>query len=724
MDSEKHDANLDVAVVTPKNGDGGESVALLRSTSPPPATASTKPALVLPDPPSMCSFDSSEDFSKLCTLLGLSENPSSKQSFAQFLDKIGCSSLADFTHVDGNAFTLGTSGAELPYVLQRKVLAIADFIKGGGDVHGVASMKEIIISSAEYLAAKKKETKRDSLSEIITLNVGGYKFTTTKATLSRVPNSPLEAMVSGRHDSPGLIGKDGSYFIDRNGALFSHILDYLRVGGNVVSALPVAASDRKALSVEADFYGMDGLVHAILCPKVDLDDFMSDETIKFRQEEDSARKLFMTRQPSNPHKGLVPLFGHSAGGPSLPLVYQPDGCPEAKVVLMDKLRSPANAGVPATVFNLERFQTNFNRKHPNILNRIQHILLHEPIIIAGGSVLEALTGTEGIRTSEWWSGDSDVDLFIYTQSASEATRIAKRVFVSLAAINEKWVIMRSPGVMTIHSWNNRFGRIGEKIQIILRLYDSPTEVLFGFDCDCCCCAFDGREVWATSRCLYALKNGINVLNPLHAWPNKSSYELRLAKYAARGFPVAAPGLDKSRIDDDRIRQSKIGSLKGLARLLKVTFELEAHYSQESYVGFPSVRSLRHAATESMDPCERIVNGAGWYDEFEEDVIVPPVLCEDPCFVNWFDYQGNFPLMTNEIREQAWNQIENAVGIEDLPASVPKRLSEAWDTKKHSREYLNADMDKLDLDAIYYEHAYIPVDNKRGQSPFEEDEKNY
>lgn len=78
----------------------------------------------------------------------------------------------------------------------------------------------------------------------------------------------------------------------------------------------------------------------------------------------------------------------------------------------------------------------------------------------------------------------------------------------------------------------------------------------------------------TPRCLLALRFGANILNPLHAWPNKASYELRLAKYAHRGFAVAIAGLDKQRVDDDRIRKTKLVDFKGMARLLKIWHAVE------------------------------------------------------------------------------------------------------------------------------------------------------
>ena len=61
---------------------------------------------------------------------------------------------------------------------------------------------------------------------IINLNVGGRKVTTHLSTLSIDPNSMLAAMFSGRH--PVSKDQDGCYFIDVDGDIFVHILNYLR----------------------------------------------------------------------------------------------------------------------------------------------------------------------------------------------------------------------------------------------------------------------------------------------------------------------------------------------------------------------------------------------------------------------------------------------------------------------------------------------------------------
>jgi len=35
-----------------------------------------------------------------------------------------------------------------------------------------------------------------------------------------------------------------------------------------------------------------------------------------------------------------------------------------------------------------------------------------------------------------------------------------------------------------------------------------------------------------------------------------------------------------------------------------------------------------------------------------------------------------------------------------------RLADCWDCSKRSREYVNAQVDKLDRDNLYYDHGYF------------------
>ena len=83
------------------------------------------------------------------------------------------------------------------------------------------------------------------------------------------------------------------------------------------------------------------------------------------------------------------------------------------------------------------------------------------------------------------------------------------------------------------------------IQIVLRLYSSPAEVLAGFDVDAPCCVYDGDRVWANPRAIVSMMRQSNTVDMTRRSP---SYEVRLAKYSSRGFEVYIPGLKRDEID--------------------------------------------------------------------------------------------------------------------------------------------------------------------------------
>lgn len=78
-----------------------------------------------------------------------------------------------------------------------------------------------------------------------------------------------------------------------------------------------------------------------------------------------------------------------------------------------------------------------------------------------------------------------------------------------------------------------------------RLYSSPLEILSGFDVDSCAVGYDGSKVWISQRTHLAL---VSQSNPVNLTRRSLTYEMRLAKYAQRGFEVPVPGLDRGRVD--------------------------------------------------------------------------------------------------------------------------------------------------------------------------------
>ena len=99
-------------------------------------------------------------------------------------------------------------------------------------------------------------------SKRIVLNVGGKRFETSVPTLQREPNSVLARMVE--RDAPiKPYNTDNiyTYFIDRNPAIFSLIMEYLRLDkSHFERILPKDMKTLILLHAEATFFRMQGLV--------------------------------------------------------------------------------------------------------------------------------------------------------------------------------------------------------------------------------------------------------------------------------------------------------------------------------------------------------------------------------------------------------------------------------------------------------------------------------
>jgi hypothetical protein len=99
-----------------------------------------------------------------------------------------------------------------------------------------------------------------TMGDTLRLNVGGKLFETTRATLCAEDPSMLASLF--RPDSPFAppTELDGEIFLDRNPATFGYIVDYLRDECHLLVNPPQELLKR--LRVDADFYGLVGLVAA------------------------------------------------------------------------------------------------------------------------------------------------------------------------------------------------------------------------------------------------------------------------------------------------------------------------------------------------------------------------------------------------------------------------------------------------------------------------------
>jgi hypothetical protein len=226
------------------------------------------------------------------------------------------------------------------------------------------------------------------------------------------------------------------------------------------------------------------------------------------------------------------------------------------------------------------------------LEDLKPLFTDDHVVVAGGRVLSAMFGTKS----------SDVDIFFYGLDACDAENriysVVKQVGFSDEKIKEQ-AELRMKQVTEfrdkiygnpVASYNINIDKLVAKVnfnqqysqykdiikklkedfefqacpkplpysffvrtknsftfgpyQIILRLYRSISEVLHGFDVDCCSVGYDGKHIWMTKRALYGICNTVNTINFNRLSP---SYEWRLAKYGARGFAVKIPNFDKTRV---------------------------------------------------------------------------------------------------------------------------------------------------------------------------------
>jgi BTB/POZ domain len=99
--------------------------------------------------------------------------------------------------------------------------------------------------------------KTQHLDPQVKLDIGGHTFTTTLTTLTRIPDSMLGAMFSGRHTLEK--NESGAYFIDRDGTHFRHILNFLRSPENFDKQL-LNSSELLQLQREAAYYQLKDLM--------------------------------------------------------------------------------------------------------------------------------------------------------------------------------------------------------------------------------------------------------------------------------------------------------------------------------------------------------------------------------------------------------------------------------------------------------------------------------
>eukprot|EP00242_Pyramimonas_sp_CCMP2087_P002599 CAMPEP_0198227594 /NCGR_PEP_ID=MMETSP1445-20131203/109820_1 /TAXON_ID=36898 /ORGANISM="Pyramimonas sp., Strain CCMP2087" /LENGTH=159 /DNA_ID=CAMNT_0043907703 /DNA_START=162 /DNA_END=638 /DNA_ORIENTATION=- len=150
--------------------------------------------------------------------------------------------------------------------LQKKFLDLQEAIQS--NMTEISNAKDALELQREDSLMRIKverrllEEEKSQMTEVmkfqtkIKLDVGGYKYTTSLATLTSIPDSMLGAMFSGRFPLEA-DESDGSFFVDRDGSLFKHVLNYMR--DPVSFDAPMDREVARDLMREAKYFGLQGL---------------------------------------------------------------------------------------------------------------------------------------------------------------------------------------------------------------------------------------------------------------------------------------------------------------------------------------------------------------------------------------------------------------------------------------------------------------------------------
>ena len=270
-------------------------------------------------------------------------------------------------------------------------------------------------------------------------------------------------------------------------------------------------------------------------------------------DEAELRKLFATDKSharlANPYVGLVDIFDapDDVRTTRARVIASEDDL-SAQYIFPLSEKQRRKDGDPAMVSSIEHFKKNWAIFSEGSLSQLTD---WSNVVVAGGSIQACLTPLpDSAKTSKramrkYFHNNafptSDVDVFLYGLTPEQA-EAKMQVIYEAVRDSVPWDVtcVRTKHTVSIHSQYPY-----RSVQIVLRLYSSPAEILAGFDVDAPCCLFDGQRVWANPRAIVAMMRQCNTVDMTRRSP---SYEVRLAKYSARGFEVHVPNLRREDVD--------------------------------------------------------------------------------------------------------------------------------------------------------------------------------
>lgn len=195
-------------------------------------------------------------------------------------------------------------------------------------------------------------------------------------------------------------------------------------------------------------------------------------------------------------------------------------------------------------FSTVSSQAEFNQSWNSLTEDCLRFLDWSNVLAAGGAVAGCLAplpdkvlevkgfGPQRIARRKYFHDEflpgSDIDLFLYGLTEEQAKEKLLEIYDAVQAASPFTVrAVRSTHAITLVS-QYPF----RHVQIILRIYNSASEVLCGFDVDSCAVGFDGTKVVVPPRTAVAIMTQSNTVDMSRRSP---SYEMRLSKVSLVHF---------------------------------------------------------------------------------------------------------------------------------------------------------------------------------------------
>ncbi|KAG8831070.1 hypothetical protein FRC17_003735 [Serendipita sp. 399] len=194
--------------------------------------------------------------------------------------------------------------------------------------------------------------------------------------------------------------------------------------------------------------------------------------------------------------------------------------------------------------NLDRFRRTFDHMTYGQLKGLDW----SNLFVAGGLVLGALLcvdAEDAVNKPKQWES-SDTDIYIYGLTPIQANAKIHHLYdvfkSNLPTSAPVLVVRNSKTISFISNYPTR------RFQIILKICQSPAEVLLNFDLDICAVGYDGVQLYMLPRAARALETGYNVftmdmVQGHYLGTRRASQEQRaelpprVFKYAGKGYGI-------------------------------------------------------------------------------------------------------------------------------------------------------------------------------------------